>query len=50
MIEKFLEVEFLENLLRELDPAVQRKMIRERRQGIIDEIDEFESMYAEESD
>lgn len=50
MIDKFVEVEFLENLLCELDQDVQRKMIRARRQELINEIDEFESLYSEDSE
>ena len=43
MIELYEEVDFLEALLGELDPAVQRKLIRERRRELITNISKYEA-------
>jgi hypothetical protein len=43
MIEMYEEVDFLEALLGELDPNVQRKLIRTRRRALLNQINEYES-------
>jgi len=43
MIEMYQEVDFLENLLREVDPASQRVLIRNRRKELLAQISKFEA-------
>jgi len=43
MIEMYEEVDFLEALLGELDPNIQRKLIRERRRELITNISKYEA-------
>jgi hypothetical protein len=43
MIEMYEEVDFLEALLGELDPNVQRKLIRERRRELMTHLSKYEA-------
>lgn len=43
MIEMYQEVDFLEDLLSEADPSVQRALIRNRRKELLAQISKFEA-------
>lgn len=43
MIEIYHEVDFLEALLSEVDPATQRALIRNRRKELLEKISKFEA-------
>ncbi len=43
MIEMYEEIDFLEALLGEIDPSVQRKLIRERRRELMAHLSKYEA-------
>jgi hypothetical protein len=43
MIEMYQEVDFLEDLLSEVDPSAQRALIRNRRKELLAQISKFET-------
>lgn len=43
MIEMYQEVDFLEDLLSEVDPSAQRVLIRNRRKELLAQISKFET-------